>query len=413
MQGLSLVIIAILLMVVLNVLTVVATVAVKALRSYEKRRVQKLRDRLEPALYDHLVTGEVAPILQQQNGRDQETLKSMIVELLTALRGTEYRRIVEFAEKLGLVEEDFARLRSRRRWCRARAAENLGYYGGPGATNHIGALLDEEDETVRAVAARALSRIGSQEAADFLSDRLISSSELTRLRMAENLERIGSLAVEPLLELIESEEDEKRRAQVLAARVIGNIRVYEARPTLGRAIRRRWNTDLRAQATLALGQIGDPDDVPVILEAAGDDFWPVRVQAANALGMIGETSAIPTLEKLAVDQEWWVRLNASRSLVNMGSAGEQALARILEGPDRFARDRVAAVLQERGIVRRLVEELAEGNGRSEDARNVIQALVRNGATRYLNHLARTLPEKSERQTLRKVMAEAEAEPNDA
>jgi hemerythrin-like domain-containing protein len=129
--------------------------------------------------------------------------------------------------------------------------------------------------------------------------------------------------------------------------------------------------------------------------------------------MIGETSAIPTLEKLAVDQEWWVRLNASRSLVNMGSAGEQALARILEGPDRFARDRVAAVLQERGIVRRLVEELAEGNGRSEDARNVIQALVRNGATRYLNHLARTLPEKSERQTLRKVMAEAEAEPNDA
>lgn len=413
MQGLSLVIIAILLMVMLNVLTVVATVAVKALRSYEKRRVQKLRDRLEPALYEHLVTGEVAPILQQQNGRDQETLKSMIVELLTALRGTEYRRIVEFAEKLGLVEEDFARLRSRRRWCRARAAENLGYYGGPGATNHIGALLDEEDETVRAVAARALSRIGSQEAADFLSDRLISSSELTRLRMAENLERIGSLAVEPLLELIESEEDEKRRAQVLAARVIGNIRVYEARPTLGRAIRRRWNTDLRAQATLALGQIGDPDDVPVILEAAGDDFWPVRVQAANALGMIGETSAIPTLEKLAVDQEWWVRLNASRSLVNMGSAGEQALARILEGPDRFARDRVAAVLQERGIVRRLVEELAEGNGRSEDARNVIQALVRNGATRYLNHLARTLPEKSERQTLRKVMAEAEAEPNDA
>lgn len=413
MQGLSLVIIAILLMVMLNVLTVVATVAVKALRSYEKRRVQKLRDRLEPALYDHLVTGEVAPILQQQNGRDQETLKSMIVELLTALRGTEYRRIVEFAEKLGLVEEDFARLRSRRRWCRARAAENLGYYGGPGATNHIGALLDEEDETVRAVAARALSRIGSQEAADFLSDRLISSSELTRLRMAENLERIGSPAVEPLLELIESEEDEKRRAQVLAARVIGNIRVYEARPTLGRAIRRRWNTDLRAQATLALGQIGDPDDVPVILEAAGDDFWPVRVQAANALGMIGETSAIPTLEKLAVDQEWWVRLNASRSLVNMGSAGEQALARILEGPDRFARDRVAAVLQERGIVRRLVEELAEGNGRSEDARNVIQALVRNGATRYLNHLARTLPEKSERQTLRKVMAEAEAEPNDA
>ena len=200
-------------------------------------------------------------------------------------------------------------------------------------------LLGHPDETVRAVVARALARIGT-EAARSLAETLNDPSELTRLRMAENLERICTLAVEPLIETLEG--DAAGQARVLAARILGNLRAAEARPALKRAMLEDELTDLRAQATLSLGKIGNPEDVSALQEAAGDEEWPVRAQAANALEMIGDVSTIPALQELTVDREWWVRLNASRALANIGPEGERALARVLEGADRYARDRAVA-----------------------------------------------------------------------
>lgn len=153
--------------------------------------------------------------------------------------------------------------------------------------------------------------------------------------------------------------------------------------------------------------------MPTIVEATGDNSWPVRAQAANALGMIGDVSTVSALENLATDQEWWVRLNACRALINIGPEGEKALVRTLENPDRFARDRAAATLEEQGIIRRLAGELAENNGRSEHAEKVIRSLVRAGTTRHLNRLSRSLPKQEERRALRGLLAKMSMETNDA
>jgi HEAT repeat protein len=164
--------------------------------------------------------------------------------------------------------------------------------------------------------------------------------------------------------------------------------------------------DLRAKSALSLGKIGDPEDISVLLKAAEDEAWPVRTQVASSLGMIGEVSTIPVLQRLTVDQEWWVRLNASRSLSNIGPAGERALAEILQSEDRFARDRAAATLEERGITLRAVKELTLDGERGASARAMIQGMVRAGAVRYLTRLTRTLPDKGLRDVLRRTMAEA-------
>jgi len=280
-----------------------------------------------------------------------------MVEYLSVLSGTEKDRLVALAEEAGLVRSYFARLNSRHRWRKARAAENLGYFGGPAAVPRLTELLGHPDETVRAVGARALARIGTREAAESLAETLNDPSELTRLRMAENLERIGTLAVEPLIETLEG--GAAGQARVLAARILGYLRAAEARPALSRAMIGGQLTDLRAQATLSLGKIGNPEDVPALQEAVRDEEWPVRAQAANALEMIGDVSTIPALQELTVDREWWVRLNASRALANIGPEGERALARVLEGADRYARDRAVATLEERGVTRRVVGELAQ------------------------------------------------------
>jgi HEAT repeat protein len=232
-------------------------------------------------------------------------------------------------------------------------------------------------------------------------------SELTRLRVAENLERIGHLAVEPLVGVLAAAdlEAERPHGPVLAVTVLGNLRAAEAREALRRALRHARQTDLRAQAALALGKIGDPDDVPALLEAAREGAWPVQAQAANALGMIGEVATVPRLREMMSNEEWWVRKNASKALANMGPAGEQALVDVLRDADPYARDRAAATLESRGTVRRWTRQLSAEGERGDLARAAISALVEAGITRHLLDLAETLPESDESRMLRGMLAE--------
>ncbi len=398
---------AVAVMAVLNVLMVALTIGTKAVRSARARRTKSSNRKLEAALDSSLATGEVHPDLLYLNDRETDLLAMLMVEYLSLLSGAEKERLVRLAEEAGLVKNYFARLGSRNRWRKARAAENLGYFGGREAVDPLASLLSHPDETVRAVAARALARIGTEEAAEALANTLNDPSELTRLRMAENLERIGTLSVAPLIKTLEEGDPE---ARVLAARILGYLRAAEARPYLCRSMLKGTLTDLRAQATLSLGKIGNPEDVPALQKAAGDPDWPVRAQAANALEKIGDVSTIPALQRLTVDREWWVRLNASRALANMGPEGERALARVLESADRYARDRAVATLEERGITRRAVGELAQPGEKGEGARAMIRAMIRAGATRYLGRLANTLPPGPERQTLSEMLEGAVEDP---
>jgi HEAT repeat protein len=212
--------------------------------------------------------------------------------------------------------------------------------------------------------------------------------------------------VKPLVDLLENVESlgvEELQGPVMAARILGNLRAAEAREVLRRAARNGREDDLRAQATLALGKIGDPEDVPTLIESAWDESWPVQAQAANALGMIGEVSTVPTLKELAADEEWWVRLNAAKALVNIGPEGEKALLELLQGDDYYARDQAAATLEARGVTRLMVRQLAAPGRRGEHARAVVGTVARSGATKYLSALADTLPEGEERRILRQML----------
>ncbi len=403
MQGLGIALWAVVIMAVLNAAIVVLTLGVKTLRSLRRSRTKARNRRLESMLDSFLGEGRVDSRLYRIDRRDAELLAILMVEHLSLLRGTERERLVEFAQEIGLVGRYFVWLNARNRWRKARAAENLGYFGGPAAVAPLARLLSHPDETVRAVSARALARIGTPEAAEALARTLDDPSELTRLRMAENLERLGPLAIDPLLETLERGQP---KAQILSVRILGNLRVSEAGPNLRGTMLASDSIDVRAQAALALGKIGNPEDVPVLQTAAGDEGWPVRAQVANALGMIGDVRAIPTLRGLISDEEWWVRLNASRALANMGPAGETVLTGVLEGEDDFASSRAAATLQERGILRRVVGELGDPGERGAGARTMVRAMVKAGAVRYLERLIRALPEGPERVALARTMEEA-------
>src|SRR3712207_5124330 len=301
MQSVGIVHWAIVLLLVLNASMVLLTVGVKAARTIKIGWYKRHFRRIEPAVEDYIITGEDHPELEALRPWQQDVFVSrLIVERMALVRGSGKDHLKRLAGRLGLVDRYLEDLGSHRRWRRARAAENLGYFGGEHSVRPLGRLLTDSDETVRAVAARALARIGTPEAAQILAETLNHPSEITRLRMAENLERIGSLAIEPLVEILKNGETQ---AQILAARVLGNLRAAETRPALREAMLVESLADIRAQATLALGKIGDPDDIPALLQASTDEIWPVRAQGASSLGMIGDLSTIPALQRLTVDNE--------------------------------------------------------------------------------------------------------------
>ena len=404
MQNLGLLQLAVWIIVGLNLLMVALTIGAKALRSLQRRWKKAKIKKLELALDECVMTGKVSPELQRLSSWEQDLLATLMIEYMALLWGAERDRLVQLAAEVGLVKRYFGLLGSWRRWKRARAAENLGYLSGPEAVDPLKKLLADTDETVRAVAARALARMGTSGAAWALAGILDDPSGLTRLRVAENLARVGPLAVEPLVQTLSTQ---KRQASTMAAQVLGNLRAAQARPALRWAVLHGEDVNLRAQATLALGKIGNTEDVPTLRALCEDEEWPVRAQAASSLGMIGEISSIPTLQKLMSDWEWWVRLNAARALANMGSAGEHALVEVLEGPDRYARDQAAATLEARRATRRLVGELAAPDEQGQHARRTIRAVIQAGATRHLRRLTQTMPDGENRRILQGMLEEAD------
>ncbi len=116
-----------------------------------------------------IATGEVHPGLPGLGNRELDLLAVMMIEYLSLLRGAERDRLVRLSQETGLVERSVAALGARGRWRRARAAENLGHFGGPEAVGPIVRLFGNRDETLRAVAARAPARIGTPEAAEALA----------------------------------------------------------------------------------------------------------------------------------------------------------------------------------------------------------------------------------------------------
>lgn len=398
------------LMVLVIAALVAATISAKSVREARARWHESRRSAIEPALEEYLITGERQAELEALSPRDKDRfLAPMMVERMGFLRGAGRESIALLARRLGLVDKYVNDLSGRNRWQRARAAERLGYFADERVVKPLAGLLDDEDETVRAVAARALARLATEEGAEALVRTLDNPSELTRLRVAENLDRVGPLAVPHLVKLlresVEPDREDHTRGAILASQVLGGLRAYEAREAIALAAREGGTIDIRAQATRALGRIGDPDDVPLLIKNARDEGWPVRTQAANALGLIGDRDSIPVLQEMISDRAWWVRVAAGRALINMGTAGEDALIELLESSDKFARLRAAAALESRGVTRRLVRELVREDARGERARIAVGAIASSGATRYLGDLANELPE-DEQAALEKILTGA-------
>ena len=244
------------------------------------------------------------------------------------------------------------------------AAEMLGELGDRRAVEPLTEALKHGDAAVRLAAAEALAQMPDQRAASALAKAIWDEDAGVRLAATRSLAKIGPPATEPLVKLLEADDQALRRAAVqatgrtdvqavvtawrkdsklraeaakalrpgpasvaplaqmlkegdaasrrLAARTLGRVGGKEAAKELVAALEQKDGL-LRVAVTDALVGIG-PAAVEPLTPATKHADAEVRRAAVNALGQIGGAGAVEPLTAALADADWMVRYRAARWL---------------------------------------------------------------------------------------------------
>ncbi len=177
--------------------------------------------------------------------------------------------------------------------------------GHLGDTETSRSHLTDDDPGVRASALSALSRIGAL-TPDELAAGVADAEPTVRRRSAE----IAATGVLPAtaIDLLPLLEDPDERVVEVAAWALGELEPTPdgAVARLGELCRDHTDSLVREAAVAALGAIGDPSSLPVILDATTDKAT-VRRRAVIALAPYDGPDVDAALERARDDRDWQVR----------------------------------------------------------------------------------------------------------
>jgi hypothetical protein len=198
----------------------------------------------------------------------------------------------------------------------------------------------------RVSAAWALGQSGRADAVPYLLTAAREDGDRdVRINAIDSMAKIGGEGVQQALLDFLAEEDEEIQSIALMGladeRYAGAFR--EVGEFLGSDSER-----LRSNAADALGAMGEPGAVPLLMVAAADLEPDVRSRVAFALGKLGDPRGVSALIALSKDSSWEVRGNAVQALGMIGNAsGRGAVEALLDDPNsqvRFAAEQALAEL---------------------------------------------------------------------
>ena len=208
------------------------------------------------------------------------------------------------------IENQRLRLASAEIEERRDALVRLGNLGRAESSRVALGALNDPSAIVRATAAHAVLSLSANEAIAALAPLLNDKSEFVRQEVAYALGQTRSRsAIQPLIASLSNDKQASVRAA--AAVALGQIGDASAVASLAGMLGHSSSTEKSAKkkrvkrenefvlraAARALGQIGSPAGVPILIEALSDEnnVADLRREAAYALGLIGDRSAEPAL----------------------------------------------------------------------------------------------------------------------
>lgn len=211
---------------------------------------------------------------------------------------------------------------------RLESVRGLWEHESPGLIGSLVELLEgDDDPAVRAEAALALGRFVVMFALGSLRENHFARAESAIRRTIEN-----------------ADEVEEVRARALEAIGVRDV------PWVRQAIREAYESGAhrpKVSAVHAMGRSTANRWLPLLTRELASDEAELRYEAAMAAGAIGDDAAVPQLLPLLTDEDSDVREAAAAALGEIGGpAAKEALLAMMDSESTAAREAAAAALSE-------------------------------------------------------------------
>ncbi len=241
--------------------------------------------RFAPYVFDEVYHDDIVLLMRRAGTQGTKTLLDLLIEAPSQM---ERRACLKALRMLEEGMDVIASLLNHHEWFVVRnAADLVGELGIAEATAALSRAMSHDDPRVRRSVGVALARIGTAETALHLRKALVDPDPEVRMAVVREVggRALGGLAM-PLVSAAGAEED----------------------------------PDIRGEFYRALGRIGTPDAVQVLIkESSGGGLLSrkpagPRLAAIEALGTAGTGPALETLKQLATSRSGDIRAAAAAAL---------------------------------------------------------------------------------------------------
>ncbi len=205
---------------------------------------------------------------------------------------------------------------------RSAAADALGELGDDRAVAHLIEALRDKSRNLLYETARALQTLKSEKAIPGLLAATEDEDEDIRRTAIETLGEIGLPSAAPDLLKLLAVPSNKNQSDIVAA--LGKIKSIDSIPALTRILTEERLNDkddsLCIAALDALGEIGDPQVVPVLINIFERDDQFMDYSVAQTLGKLKAVAAIPSMLEALNSEDDNLRKIAARTLGEIGDA---------------------------------------------------------------------------------------------
>ncbi len=308
------------------------------------RRTAALQEKWEPILVESLYQ---IPEILPPPPRRRDAFEFLILwnYLRESLRDEAGENLTAIARQLEINQHALKMLKSNNLRKKLLAVQTLGWMREKSAWQTLRELTKVADPVVSLSAARGLMRIEPQAALKEILPSVVGRADWAFAVVASMLREAGAdIISESLTEaVINSPVERKARLLRLLTLAHPNVSV----PAVRKIIKRTKDLEI---LTAGLRILQDPEDLPRVRKLLKDERWEVRVQAAICLGRIGNEKDIPKLAHACGDLEWWVRYRAAEALANLPFITCEMLENIAaKHKNDFARDIIRQVIAEREV----------------------------------------------------------------
>jgi HEAT repeat protein len=278
----------------------------------------------------------------------------------------------------------------RGKWRRISALAALARAQPPELHDLLGRAACDRDDDVAGSAVTLLHRLGDRRAAEILVDALRTAS-YSASRIATQLDLFPQPIDDLLLPLL---DDPSARARYWGASLLARYRgVPDLAPALLPLVT-DIDPQVRKAAITTLTELDAAIGARAGRERLGDSIGFVRAAAIRAVGngaaAADATSRHDAARQIApslADASWDARLAAKESLVRLGPDVWPDVAPYLDSSDAFARNSAAEVLQNLGLVDRVIDEVGRGTDPGTELLGVLERAFRAGGPRLIDAAA--------------------------